>query len=144
MTEGQFSMFIGIDRLFEVSSGKTPAPSLPARFLRTCQPPPFDPLFEGGAPKQDCHDVCDRTDAPSQRSALLTGLLDSIPNRVFFKDCAGVYLGWNPEFSRFVGRPREEIVGRTDYELFSAKDADLQASFQTRPAVGRRPKKNSQ
>ena len=94
-------------------------------FMRTCQPPSFEPFFEGGAPKQGGRDVCDPTEALSQKSALLTGLLDSIPDRVFFKDCSGVYLGCNPEFARFVGRPREEIVGRTDYELLSSKDADF-------------------
>ena len=64
-------------------------------------------------------------EALSQETALLAGLLDSIPDRVFFKDLEGVYLGCNPEFARFVGRPREEIVGRTDYVLFSKEHADL-------------------
>jgi PAS domain S-box-containing protein len=93
--------------------------------MRTYQPPSFEPFFEGDAPKQGGHDVCDPAEALYQKSALLAGLLDSIPDRVFFKDCAGVYLGFNPEFARFVGRPREEIVGRTDYELFSQEDADF-------------------
>ena len=60
-----------------------------------------------------------------QKTALLAGLLDSIPDRVFFKDLEGVYLGCNPEFARFVGRSREEIVGRTDYELFSKENAEF-------------------
>jgi PAS domain-containing protein len=52
-----------------------------------------------------------------EQAALLSGLLDSIPDMVFFKNISGVYLGCNPAFSRFVGRPREEITGRTDYDL---------------------------
>jgi PAS domain S-box-containing protein len=61
----------------------------------------------------------------SRKNALLAGLLDSIPDRVFFKNRGGIYLGCNPEFSRFVGRPREEIVGRTDYDLFPKEKADF-------------------
>ncbi len=58
-----------------------------------------------------------------KKTALLENLLNSIPDLIFYKDEAGVYLGCNPEFVRFVGRPREEIVGRTDYELFPAETA---------------------
>ncbi|MDO9326729.1 MAG: PAS domain S-box protein, partial [Methanoregula sp.] len=53
------------------------------------------------------------------RTALLTNLLDSIPDIVFFKDTKGVYLGCNPPFADFVGRTHAEIVGHTDYDLFS-------------------------
>jgi PAS domain S-box-containing protein len=56
----------------------------------------------------------------ARSTALLSGLLDSIPDLVFFKDAAGLYLGCNLEFARFVGRSRDEIVGHTDAELFGA------------------------
>ncbi len=60
-----------------------------------------------------------------EQAALLSGLLDSIPDMVFFKSISGIYLGCNPAFSRFVGRPGEEITGRTDYDLFEKEVADL-------------------
>ncbi len=60
-----------------------------------------------------------------QQSSLLSGLLNSIPDMVFFKDREGVYLGCNPEFVSFVGRPEEAILGHTDYELFAKDVADL-------------------
>jgi PAS domain S-box-containing protein len=53
-----------------------------------------------------------------RQQALIGSLLDSIPDHIFFKDQQGVYLGCNPAFAEFVGRPREEIVGRTDFNLF--------------------------
>jgi PAS domain S-box-containing protein len=56
--------------------------------------------------------------------ALLTALLDSIPDIVFFKDVQGTYLGCNPEMARLVGRPRDEILGRTDDDLFPKDAAD--------------------
>ncbi len=60
-----------------------------------------------------------------RQSSLISSLLDSIPDIIFFKDKDGVYLGCNPPFAEFVGRPREEIVGRTDYDLFSKEIADF-------------------
>jgi PAS domain S-box-containing protein len=59
-----------------------------------------------------------------QQSSLITSLLDSIPDIISFKDTNGVYLGCNPPFEAFVGRSRDQIVGRTDYDLFSQEVAD--------------------
>ncbi len=53
-----------------------------------------------------------------QESALLTSLLDSIPDLIFYKDEAGVYLGCNTAFAQFTGRPVDGIVGKTDFDLF--------------------------
>jgi PAS domain S-box-containing protein len=63
-------------------------------------------------------------DVLREKTAFLSGLLDSIPDVIFFKNPEGVYLGCNPEFVRLVGRPREEIIGHTDYDLFPKKVAD--------------------
>jgi PAS domain S-box-containing protein len=40
-------------------------------------------------------------------------LLDAIPIPVFWKDAAGVYRGCNRAFEQYLGRGRDEIVGRT-------------------------------
>ena len=60
-----------------------------------------------------------------KNTALITSLLDSIPDLIFFKDIDGIYLGCNPEFAKFVGKKREEIIGKTDYDLFSKELADF-------------------
>ncbi|MEI6210907.1 MAG: CHASE domain-containing protein [bacterium] len=59
-------------------------------------------------------------DSLHDQTSLLEGLLESMPEIIFFKGVDGVYLGCNPEFERFLGRSRQEIVGRTDFELFPA------------------------
>ena len=61
----------------------------------------------------------------NRQSGLISSLLDSIPDIVFFKDVNGVYLGCNPPFAQFVGRSRDEIIGRTDYDLFDKRIADF-------------------
>ncbi len=60
------------------------------------------------------------------QTALLNSLLDSVPDIIFFKDINGVYMGCNQPFTRFVGRAKQEIIGRTDHELF---DKDVAAFF---------------
>ena len=59
------------------------------------------------------------------QTAMLSNLLDSIPDLVFFKDRQGAYLGCNPQFAEFVGRPRSQIVRMTDHDLFPKEVADL-------------------
>ncbi len=59
-----------------------------------------------------------------QQASLINSLLDSIPDLIFFKDVTGVYLGCNPAFTEFVGRSRDAIVGKTDYELFGQEIAE--------------------
>ena len=66
------------------------------------------------------HDITERKrgeNALKEQTALLSSLLDSIPDIVFFKDRNGVYLGCNAEFERFVGRHSAHIVGQTDFDL---------------------------
>ncbi|MEI7752000.1 MAG: PAS domain S-box protein [Candidatus Omnitrophota bacterium] len=61
----------------------------------------------------------------TRQANMIRSLLDSIPDIIFFKDLQGVYLGCNPSFVEFAGRPREEIIGKTDDELFGKKIADF-------------------
>jgi PAS domain S-box-containing protein len=73
------------------------------------------------------HDITDRNrvqEEVRQQSGLILSLLDNIPDIIFIKTVAGVYLGCNQEFANFVGRSRSEIIGRTDYDLFDKKIAD--------------------
>ncbi len=60
-----------------------------------------------------------------RQSALIVSLLDSIPDIIFIKDMQGVYLGCNAEFSRHVGKDKEDIIGGTDYDLYPKENADF-------------------
>ncbi len=63
-------------------------------------------------------------EALARQTTLLTGLLDSIPDSICFKDKNGVYLGSNPAFDERVGRSRDDIIGATDRDLFAAEIAE--------------------
>ncbi len=72
-------------------------------------------------------DITERKLAEEERirqTGLITSLLDSIPDIIFFKDTEGIYLGCNPPFAEFVGKTKNEIIGSSDYDLFDKETAD--------------------
>ena len=48
----------------------------------------------------------------------LQNLLDTIPNPVFYKDLAGVYRGCNHALGELLGLAKEEIIGKTVFDLY--------------------------
>jgi diguanylate cyclase (GGDEF)-like protein/PAS domain S-box-containing protein len=67
----------------------------------------------------------DDISARKTREAELRALMDAIPDLISFKDQQGIYLDCNLSFARFVGRPREGILGRKDGDLFAPEVAAL-------------------
>jgi len=66
-----------------------------------------------------------RTEQEKRRQhALLSSLMDSIPDRVFYKDVQGRYLGCNAAFAQGMGRSREEIIGLAAEDLYPKELAD--------------------
>jgi PAS domain S-box-containing protein len=55
----------------------------------------------------------------AETDKLLRRLISHAPTPVFLKDSEGVYRYVNSSFEHFVGVSRDEVVGRTDHELFS-------------------------
>ena len=60
----------------------------------------------------------------AKEKSLLTSILNSIPDIVFYKDREGKYLGGNKLFEKLIGFPLPEYVGKTDNELFDNQSAD--------------------
>ncbi|MBJ6723119.1 cache domain-containing protein [Geomesophilobacter sediminis] len=57
--------------------------------------------------------------------AFLRSLIDAIPDMIFFKDRDSVYRGCNESFARhFAGVPKEEVIGRSDYDFAPAAVAE--------------------
>jgi PAS domain S-box-containing protein len=52
-------------------------------------------------------------------------LIDALPVPVFYKDLEGRYLGCNSSFEKFFGQKREQITGRSAYELAPKEMADI-------------------
>jgi nitrogen fixation negative regulator NifL len=57
--------------------------------------------------------------------ARLQTLIQTLPDLIWLKDAAGVYLACNNRFERFFGATEQEIVGRTDYDFVDRELADF-------------------
>ena len=57
--------------------------------------------------------------------ALLNAVLENCPTMIFLKDTAGRYVFANPEFELITHRRAAEIVGKTDFEIFSQAQAEF-------------------
>jgi two-component system, cell cycle sensor histidine kinase and response regulator CckA len=51
-------------------------------------------------------------------------LINAIPSPVFYKDANGIYQGCNKAFEQYLGLAREQIIGKTDYDLATKEVAD--------------------
>jgi PAS domain S-box-containing protein len=63
-------------------------------------------------------------EALDENQQQLRAILDHSPSIIFLKEPNGRYLDCNLPFERLCGRSRNEIIGKTDRELFSAQQAE--------------------
>ena len=72
-------------------------------------------------------DITQRREAErriAEARAQLQAIMDGTPSLIFMKDLEGRYLRVNRPFAAFFGRSIEEIIGRSDHELFAREVAD--------------------
>ncbi|MBL8492091.1 MAG: PAS domain S-box protein, partial [Rhodocyclaceae bacterium] len=65
-------------------------------------------------------DISDRRKAEraaEERFRFIARLVETIPSPVFYKDGDGRYLGCNQAFENFIGVPRQDLVGRSVYDI---------------------------
>ncbi|MEI8230165.1 MAG: PAS domain S-box protein [Candidatus Peregrinibacteria bacterium] len=55
----------------------------------------------------------------------LENILENIGDPIFVKDEARRWIVINDAFCTFMGRPREELIGKSDYEFFPKEQADV-------------------
>jgi PAS domain S-box-containing protein len=60
----------------------------------------------------------------NRQASIINSLINSIPDLIFIKDINGVYLGCNDPFAELVDKSVNEIIGKTDYDLFDKDSAD--------------------
>jgi two-component system cell cycle sensor histidine kinase/response regulator CckA len=57
--------------------------------------------------------------------SFMESLIEAIPAPVFFKDINHVYLGCNISFADFIGRKKDEIIGKSVFEVSSKELANM-------------------
>lgn len=60
-----------------------------------------------------------------RQSAFLQALIDAMPFPVFYKDVELRYIGCNTRFEQFAGVEREQIIGKTAYDIWPENLADI-------------------
>lgn len=60
-----------------------------------------------------------------ETSAFLATLLDSIPDHIFYKNKNGIYLGCNKAFEIASGISRENMIGKSDFEIYDIEVAKI-------------------
>ncbi len=61
----------------------------------------------------------------SNERGLLRGVINSIPDLIFFKNTQGAYLGCNKPFESFVETKEQSLVGKTDFDVFDGRTAEF-------------------
>ena len=77
------------------------------------------------AVKEDITDKRRLDEALQHQYAFLQTVIDAIPSPIFVKDSAGIYVGCNTSLEKFLGRGRDEILGRSVYDLWPGNLAEL-------------------
>jgi PAS domain S-box-containing protein len=62
-------------------------------------------------------------EALRQEQILLSSLIDSVPNLIFYKDKNSRYIGCNHSFATYMGHTESEIIGHTDVDLLGEEMA---------------------
>ena len=100
-------------------------------------------LPDGGSVRTytDVTDYVQAQEALARQQAMLSALVNNIPDRIWLKDAHGVYLLSNPAHQRQHGLSQQQIVGKTAPELFGDRygtgyrEADLLAMASPTPLV---------
>jgi len=62
--------------------------------------------------------------ALSENLHFLQHLANSIPSPIFYKGIDGIYQGCNLALEKYLGKSKEEIVGKSVYDVFPVDLAD--------------------
>ena len=69
--------------------------------------------------------VQQRTEELQESRIRLHTLIETIPDLIWLKNTAGVFLSCNTAFERFFGAKEADIIGKTDYDFVDQKQADF-------------------
>lgn len=60
-----------------------------------------------------------------EHGRFLQRLIDTIPNPIFYKNRDGIYTGCNTAFEGYIGVPKEQVIGKSVYDIAPRELADI-------------------
>lgn len=82
-------------------------------------------LTQEGLKERELRLKCEHEIELEEYAEFLQTLIDTIPSPIFYKDENGVYKYCNIALSEYIGLKKEEIIGHTEYEIYSKEFADI-------------------
>lgn len=73
----------------------------------------------------DITDAKESEDKIVRLKDLYDNVIDSVDNLIFVKDVNLVYIACNRAFEKFIGKSKDQIIGKTDYDLVDKELADF-------------------
>lgn len=83
-------------------------------------------------------------EALTQERALLRGLIDSIPDLIFYKNRDSVYLGCNAAFEEYLGRKEATLSDLSDLDLFPPEVGEAYRERDRQVLAERQPRRNEE
>ena len=74
----------------------------------------------------------------------LQAILDTVPDLIWMKDLDGRFQMCNKNFENHFGKPGEEIIGKTDYELVDKESADFFRKMDKKALKAGKPTRNEE
>lgn len=81
---------------------------------------------------------------PMVQLETITTAMNSIPDIIFYKDTQGVYRGGNTAWSNLLAKPLDQLIGKTDLDLFPEEMAKSFQSYDKAMLVGGKPTRNNE
>ncbi len=92
-------------------------------------------IWSGSLRKQVAHKTSELQKELSERKkaelqlihekSLLSSMINSIPDLIFYKNKKNLYIGCNDAFCKFNNKTRNEIIGKQDHEIFPEEKANF-------------------
>ena len=83
----------------------------------------------------DVTEIQRATQALTEREAQLRTLIDTIPDLVWFKNSDGVYIAYNQAFKHFFVGNDNNIIGKTDFDIFDQNQAEFFREYDNKALV---------
>ncbi len=83
-------------------------------------------------------------DSAAEQLATVTSAMNSIPDIIFYKDTDGVYRGGNTAWAALLGKPLDQLVGKTDLDLFPEEMAKSFQSYDKAMLAGGQATRNEE
>ena len=81
--------------------------------------------------------------AKKQLEAITTAV-NSIPYIIFYKDMNGVYCGGNAAWATLLGKPADQLVGNTDFDIFPEEVAKSFQSYDKEMLASGKARRNTE